>query len=142
MTRGEIAVMANKFTYRPEKELPAGLVRWILGIISSCRGANNAVSREQINSILARYHNMEVDDRTLRRVVEKIRRMGVRLCDLEDGSGLFIAATEQEYSTFKLRYGSHAFSLMRTIRAMDEGCSVDELTGDDTQVKPTQMQLI
>lgn len=132
-----------KYAYRPGKELPDGLTRWVLNIVASCKGRDKAITRERINEILLRYHNMEISERTLRRVMEEIRRMGIRLCDLEDGSGLFIAKTQAEYDAFKLRYASHAWSLIKTVRAMDEEVSVDELLDkpmEEITVQPVQMR--
>lgn len=127
--------------YYPGKDLPQGVERHLMGILNTARGSEYAVSRDRINELLATYHRIELDDRSMRKAIENIRRMGVRLCDLEDGSGLFIAKTEDEYRAFKLRYGAHAFSLMATIRAMDKGVPVDQL-GENIEVAPTQMQLI
>ena len=81
--------------------------------------------------------------RSLRKITEEIRRMGIRLCDHEDGSGLFVAKTQEEYDIFKLRYGAHAFTLIKTIRAMDDGISVNEIDDDSpAAVKPVQMRMI
>ncbi len=138
--------MTQRIVYKTDLDLPQGIERWLYAIVKGCVGSEKAVSREQINNLLSRYHNVELDDRSLRRVVEKIRNRGVRLCDLEDGSGLFIAKTEEEYRSFKLRYGKHAYSLMRTIRAMDKGISVEDLTEDFDELprepEPVQMGLL
>ena len=134
--------MTKKYDYQPGKDLPPGLTRWLFNIVKSCKGAEKAITRERINELLLKYHNTEVTERALRRLSEKIRRTGVRLCDLEDGSGLFIVRTEEEYTAFKLRYGAHAYSLMKTIRAMDENVSMDELEDkplEEIVIQPVQM---
>ena len=134
--------MTTRYDYHPNKDLPPGLTRWLFNIVKSCKGAEKAITREEINELLMRYHGAELTARALRRLSEKIRRTGVRLCDLEDGSGLFIAKTQEEYDAFKLRYGAHAYSLMKTIRAMDENVPVNELEEkplEEIVIQPVQM---
>ena len=133
--------MTKKYDYQPEKDLPPGLTRWLYNIVKGCKGVEKAITRERINELLLEYHNVELTARALRRLSEKIRRTGVRLCDLEDGSGLFIAKTQEEYDAFKMRYGKHAYSLIKTIRAMDENVSVEELDEGIT-TRPVQMRMI
>ena len=137
--------MTTRYDYHPNKDLPPGLTRWLFNIVKGCKGAEKAITREEINELLMRYHGAELTARALRRLSEKIRRTGVRLCDLEDGSGLFIAKTQEEYDAFKLRYGAHAYSLMKTIRAMDENVPVNELEEkplEEIVIQPVQMSLI
>ena len=134
--------MTHRYDYHPNKDLPPGLTRWLFNIVKGCKGAEKAITREEINELLMRYHGAELTARALRRLSEKIRRTGVRLCDLEDGSGLFIAKTQEEYDAFKLRYGAHAYSLMKTIRAMDENVPVNELEEkplEEIVIQPVQM---
>ena len=59
-------------------------------------------------------------DRRIRKSKERLRRQGHIICDLGDGSGCFMAATEEEYQAFRSAYGSHAFPILETIREMDK----------------------
>ena len=137
--------MTTRYDYHPNKDLPPGLTRWLFNIVKGCKGAEKAITRERINELLLKYHNTEVTERALRRLSEKIRRTGVRLCDLEDGSGLFIARTEEEYTAFKIRYTAHALSLIKTVRAMDTGTSATEVDASFDEfvagMKPVQKSL-
>jgi hypothetical protein len=135
--------MTTKYDYQPGKELPTGLTRWVFNIVRNCKGKDKAITRDEINTLLINYHDVEVSTRSLRKITEEIRRMGIRLCDLENGSGLFVAKTQEEYDVFKMRYAAHAWSLIKTVRAMDDGISVDELDDDSpAAVKPVQMRMI
>lgn len=133
--------MTKRVTGYPGLALPKGVNVHLMNILNSCRGADKAVSRERINELLDRYHGYVLEDRAMRLAVEKIRNMGIRLCDLEDGSGLFIADNQAEYDQFKMRYGKHAFSLIKTIRAMDKNVSVETLDDDSLDIAPVQLRL-
>lgn len=138
--------MSKKITYIPDLEdIPEGVCRRLMTVLQSCIGKHMAINRERINEILEKYDHVTLDDRALRRAVEKIRNQGIRVCDLENGDGLFIAETQDEYDHFKMRYASHAFSLIKTIRAMDDGISSDKLPNnfDDlvNGIKPMQISL-
>lgn len=133
--------MTKRITGYPDGSLPKGVNTDLMNILNPCRGAEKAISRERINELLDRYHNYTLDDRGMRLGVERIRNMGIRLCDLEDGSGLFIANNQAEYDQFKMRYGKHAFSLIKTIRAMDKNVSVETLDDDSIEISPVQLRL-
>jgi len=118
----------RKIIYNTDKDIPSGTERWLYSIVKNCIGAENAITRDGVNKLLAQYHGIELDERALRRVVEKIRNRGIRLADLEKGGGLFICNTEEEFREFKLRYCSHGYTIMRTARAMEKGIPVEQLT--------------
>lgn len=139
-------MITTKITYKTDLDLPAGVERWLYSIVKNCIGAEKAVGRDRINELLSKYHGIELDDRALRRVVEKIRNRGVRLADLEKGGGLFICKTDEEFRAFKIRYASHAWTLIKTMRAMEKGVPVEDLTDDidvlEQEPEPVQMELI
>ena len=132
--------MTRQICGYPDGSLPKGVSKDLLMILDSCRGKEKAISRELINETLERYHNYTLEERAMRLAIENIRNMGIRLCDLENGAGLFIAETQEEYDKFKMRYGKHAFSLIKTIRAMDKHVSVETLD-DSVEVAPVQLRL-
>ena len=59
-------------------------------------------------------------DRTIRVAVERLRKSGVLICDMANGSGRFLAANLEEYQQFRMKYGSRAFAIMDTLREMDK----------------------
>jgi len=59
-------------------------------------------------------------DRQIRESVARLRRSGVLICDMGDGHGRYLAATVEEYQTFRQYYGSGAFEKLATIREMDK----------------------
>ena len=59
-------------------------------------------------------------DRAIRESVMRLRRRGVLICDMGDGTGRFLAETVDEYQAFRLKYGSRAFEVMETLREMDK----------------------
>ena len=59
-------------------------------------------------------------DRTIRDAVERLRKSGVLICDMANGSGRFLAANLEEYQQFRMKYGSRAFAIMDTLREMDK----------------------
>ena len=130
----------NKYIYRMGKELPYGVERTVLRILQNCAGHERAVQRDYIYEQIKRLHGVDIDDRTLRKILEKIRSRGIRAVDFEDGSGLFIAETEEEYQAFRARYGAHAFTQLKVIRAMDKGIPVEG--GEDlTRMRPIPQQM-
>lgn len=122
--------------------IPDGTPRQLFGMIQHAIGHDKAVTREKIFDLFMTYYYKNPSDRAIRNAAEAIRNCGIRLIDLEDGSGLFIANTEDEYQHFRARYGSHAFTILRTIRAMDNGVNAAEITDDEIiATKPTAIQL-
>ena len=97
-------------------------------MVKNAVGHDRAIPRERIQEIFLDRYDVDIDDRAIRLAAEKVRNEGKRLIDLEDGCGMFIASTEAEYQQFRARYGSHAFTLLRTIRAMDRGVNVTEIS--------------
>ena len=55
----------------------------------------------------------------------RLRKSGLLICDMGDGSGRFLAMSAQEYQAFRQYYGSQAFEKLETIRAMDR--AADEM---------------
>jgi hypothetical protein len=67
--------------------------------------------------------NDNVCDRQVREAVERLRKSGVLICDMGDGSGRFLATTVQEYQAFRNRYGGRAFAIIETLREMDKAAA-------------------
>ena len=120
-----------KIRYKVGVDIPKSIPELLYGMVKKAIGHDRAISRETIQSVFLDRYNVDIDDRMIRKAAEAIRNNGVRLIDLEDGRGFFIAQTEAEYQEFRARYGSHAFTLLRTIRAMDKGVNISEITDDE-----------
>jgi hypothetical protein len=58
-------------------------------------------------------------DRAVRKAIESLRSQGRIICNLGDGAGWFLPATDEEYRAFRAVYGSHAFPIMENLQAMD-----------------------
>lgn len=130
----------KKYIYRVGKELPFGLERTVLRLVSERIGKENAISRGYVHQVVLEKHNIDIDARTLRKTLEVIRSKGIRICDLEDGSGLFIARTEEEYQAFRARYGAHAFTQLKVIKAMDNQAQITAKE-DVSNIKPQAVQM-
>lgn len=61
-----------------------------------------------------------IADRQVRGSVNRLRRNGVLVCDMGDGSGRYLAETADEYREFRLKYGSRAYEVLETLREMDK----------------------
>ena len=120
-----------KVRYKVGVDIPKGIPELLYGMVKHAIGHDKAVARETIQRIFLDRYNVDISDRMIRKAAEAIRNNGVRLIDLEDGRGFFIAQTEEEYQEFRSRYGSHAFTLLRTIRAMDKGVNVSEISDEE-----------
>ena len=120
-----------KVRYKVGVDIPKGIPELLYGMVKHAIGHDKAVARETIQRIFLDRYNVDISDRMIRKAAEAIRNEGVRLVDMEDGCGMFIASTEAEYQEFRARYGSHAFTLIRTIRAMDKGVNASEISDDD-----------
>jgi hypothetical protein len=131
-----------KVRYKVGVDIPKSIPELLYDMVKKAIGHDRAISRETIQSVFLDRYNVDIDDRMIRKAAEAIRNNGVRLIDLEDGRGFFIAQTEEEYQHFRARYGSHAFTILRTIRAMDNGVNAAEITDDEIiATKPTAVQL-
>lgn len=130
----------KKYIYRVGNDLPYGLERTVLRLVSRQIGKDNAISRDYIHKIVLERHNLDIDARTLRKTLEVIRSKGIRICDLENGAGLFIAKTEEEYQAFRARYGAHAFTQLKVIKAMDNQVQV-AAKEDVSNVNPKAIQM-
>lgn len=130
----------RKYIYRVGNDLPYGLERTVLRLVSRQIGKDNAISRDHVHKVVLERHNLDIDARTLRKTLEVIRSKGVRICDLENGSGLFIAKTEEEYQAFRARYGAHAFTQLKVIKAMDNQIQV-AAKEDVSSVNPKAIQM-
>ena len=122
-----------KVRYKVGVDIPKSIPELLYDMVKKAIGHDRAISRETIQSVFLDRYNVDIDDRMIRKAAEAIRNNGVRLIDLEDGCGMFIASTEAEYQEFRSRYGSHAFTLLRTIRAMDKGVNVSEISEDEIE---------
>jgi hypothetical protein len=59
-------------------------------------------------------------DRQIRESVERLRKNGILVCDMADGTGRFLAKSLEEYQSFRMKYGSRAFTVIETLREMDK----------------------
>lgn len=81
-------------------ELPAGLDRAILRILSYHEGADSAISRVMLRGDCLR-HGFHVNDRTLRAAINHLRKQGHLICSAGgDGGGYFIPANSQEFEDY------------------------------------------
>ena len=81
--------------------------RW--AIVMKIFGAGAAVPRSDSN----------IYDRQVRESVARLRKGGLLVCDVGDGSGKFLAVSAQEYQAFRQYYGAQAFEKLEILRAMD-----------------------
>ncbi len=89
----------------------SAIERWTL--VSRIFGADAAHPRNDDNFA----------DRRIRESVARLRGTGMLICDLGDGHGRYLATTADEYRAFRSRYGSAAFQVMETLRAMDQAAN-------------------
>ena len=59
------------------------------------------------------------DDSEMRLAIQSLREKGNMICNLEDGSGYFIAKTMEEYEAFRLKYTARASTIFKAVLAMD-----------------------
>ena len=112
-------------------------------ILINHKGRENGLPDQQLMDQLRsfpQYKNIVMRDRRL--VIERLRKEGVRICNMQDGHGWFIAVSDQEYFEFRALYGKRAFEMIKTIKAMDRQKrdeSTEVITG--IQQMPVQKRL-
>jgi len=84
-------------------------------------GKENATSnndfRDYLNNSL-RFRN--TDWRDVRKAMASLRlEHGLRICNMEDGRGFYIAANYQEYKEYRHKLINRAKALYRTVQSMD-----------------------
>jgi hypothetical protein len=124
------------------RNLPSGLERATLRSLSFRVGEEQAILRNELVKTISAYPGLsEVSDRQVRKAIEILRHRGIRICNLQDGDGYFIAATEDEYQRFKAHYGARARTIFSVIRAMDEKRQVEIVDGELIEPEPPVVQM-
>ena len=59
-------------------------------------------------------------DRRNRKIIEELRKEGVKICSTSHQGGYWVARTESEYKAFRTEYLSGAYKRLETVKAMDE----------------------
>ena len=124
-------------------EMPVGLERSLGRILSQRVGKENAIERDELLALVRRQPDCATTvDRQMRKVIEKFRGQGIRIChdetrvkDPKTGKvrvifGYYVAANKEEYLEFRARYGSYARTIWQTIRSMDEKREILTPEGD------------
>jgi len=112
------------------EELPPGLEKAVLSILSRCAGQKRAVGRGRLVELARLAPGLgQASDRQVRKAIENLREQGVLICNLLDGEGYFMADTLEEYQAFRAQYGSYAFTMLEKIKAMDR--AADERWGEE-----------
>ena len=123
------------------REMPAGVDRIVLRILSYHRGELNLIERDDLLSEVKSHPGMQdVEDRQMRDAIHELRNQGVRICHNErreatNGKvkivfGYYLASSEAEYSSFREKYGSYARTIWQTIKSMDEKRPVVSSAGE------------
>ena len=118
------------------------LDRWILQLLKQHVGRQSPIGRwELVTRIFgpqAAFPQTDdnLADRNIRESVARLRRRGVLICDMSNGSGRFLAASPDEYQAFRLKYGGRAFEVLETLREMDKAAEQTWVTN------PLQPKLI
>jgi hypothetical protein len=111
-------------------ELPAGLDRAILRILSFHKGQENGISAKSLLEDLARLGfdyiscdrngNKNYNDRPVRAQIVMMRRNGC-LIGAKPGKGYYLITSRQEYEDFKqAEYAAKIKDMSETMRAMDK----------------------
>jgi hypothetical protein len=102
-------------------QMPAGLERAILRVLSDHIGKENTITKPKLLQDLARlgFHQHE---RQARLCIVELRKHGHLICSSSGDSGYYIASTVEEYEEFaQVEYRSKIVDMSETLRAMDEG---------------------
>lgn len=101
-------------------KVPDGLYRIVKVTLDRALGKENAVLRERLLEISRGMPLLRnVDDRLVRAAIELLREEGYPICNMESGDGYFLASNMQEYQSFRTKYGSHAITIFKRVKAMD-----------------------
>lgn len=100
-------------------DLPAGLDRAILRILSFHKGAENAISRFSLEMQCAQ-HGFPESDRQIRACINLLRKQGHLICSAGgEGGGYYIPATRDELEDYFAReLHPRALDLLEQERAM------------------------
>lgn len=115
------------------KEMPVGLERAILRVLSSHDSRNRPIGRKDL-VVAVHQLGARVHERQLREKIKELRRQGHLICSApgEDG-GYFLASSWQEYHDFKqTEYLAKILDMQKTLNAMDR--SADQTFGDSPQL--------
>ena len=77
----------------------------------SCRGSR-PVGRQELSLLTG------MPDRAVRRELETMRRMGLRICSMTEG--YWLTSSETEYKVYRARELKRAKSILATVSAMDK----------------------
>lgn len=80
------------------------------------------VTREQI------MNTFKVSERKARKMIEELRRMGVRVCGLNTTEGYWIAKNQKEYERFRRDYLSKATTIIQITSNMDNQSEEGQVT--------------
>lgn len=84
-------------------ELPAGLDRALLRILSFHKGADNAISRIMLKGDCGR-HGYHINERTMRAAINHLRKQGYPICSMGgENGGYYMATTRQELDDYIAR---------------------------------------
>ena len=123
------------------KVLPSGLERATLRLLSYRVGEDMAILRNELVKAISAYPGLDqVSDRQVRKSIEILRHRGIRICNLQDGDGYFVAATEDEYQRFKAHYVARARTIFLVIRAMDEKRVIEIVDGEVIEPEESAVQ--
>lgn len=101
-------------------KVPAGLYKIIKVTLDQAVGKDKAVLRDELLRISRGMPLLRnVDDRMVRAAIEQLREEGFPICNMEGGDGYFTASDMPEYQDFRKKYGSHAITIFKRVKAMD-----------------------
>ena len=113
----------------PKLYTDEALDREVLFVIRQHQGKQNAIGRwELVERLFGRAaceprNDQNTADRDIRDSVSRLRKRGVLICDMGDGTGRYIASTVEEYQAFRLKYSSRAYEVLETVREMDKAAA-------------------
>lgn len=97
-----------------------GLYKIIKITLDVAIGKDKAVMRDSLLEISRGMPMLRnVDDRQVRAAIEQLREEGFPICNMEGGDGYFTASDMKEYQDFRKKYGSHAITIFKRVKAMD-----------------------
>lgn len=102
------------------KEMPAGLDRAVLRVLSGRIGRENAIGRKELTELVGR-HGFRAHERQVRETIKALRREGHLICSAagEDG-GYYLAKDKREYDEFRqAEFAAKIVDMNETLRAMD-----------------------
>ncbi len=101
-------------------EMPAGLDRALLRIISMHQGLDQAIGKPALLADLGRM-GFGVNERQVRRTIQELRKAGHLICSSSGEGGYYLAASLDEYATFaEAEYRSKIVDMSKTLAAMDQ----------------------